>query len=158
MMLTAEEILAGSRLTFDIEVPEEILDPGANDQREYSPRKVRLRPLTVSDLQIVTRAAKESDSLLAALMVQRSLVEPEMSVAQVAAMQVGLMQFLLHQVNRISGVETTADLLSSSIEAPLAKAMFILAREFGWTPQQINELTLGQMLLHLQMLKERARA
>ena len=29
-----------------------------------------------------------------------------------------------------------------------------LARAFGWTPQQIGELTLGQILLHLQMLRE----
>jgi len=30
------------------------------------------------------------------------------------------------------------------------------ADRFGWTPQQINELTLGQILLHLQMLNEKS--
>ena len=34
-------------------------------------------------------------------MVQRALVEPEMSVAQVAAMHAGLVQYLLEQVNQI---------------------------------------------------------
>jgi hypothetical protein len=90
-------------------------------------------------------------------MVQRALVEPEMSVAQASAMHVGLVQFLLGQVNRISGIATTTEQLSGAVEAPLAKAAFVLAQEFGWTPHQVNELTLGQVLLHLQMLKERAQ-
>jgi hypothetical protein len=36
----------------------------------------------------------------------------------------------------------------------LVRAAFILAREFGWTPEQVGELTLGQIMLHLQLLKE----
>jgi hypothetical protein len=68
---------------------------------------------------------------------------------------VGLVQFLLNEVNRISGITATAEQLSATTEAPLAKAAFILAREFGWTPQEVNELTLGQVLLHLQMLREK---
>lgn len=153
-MLTAEDLLAGSKLTFEIEVPADIMEPTRNGEGEGTPRSVRLRPLTVIDLQLVSRAAKESDDLLATLMVQRALVEPEMSVAEAKAMHVGLMQFLLQQVNRISGIEATSDLLSASMEAPLAKAAFILAKEFGWTPQQVNELTFGQVLLYMQRLKE----
>jgi len=34
---------------------------------------------------------------------------------------------------------------------------FLLASEFGWTAQQVRELTLGQVLVHLEMLKEAAR-
>jgi len=154
-MLTAEELLAGGGLTFEVEVPPEVLRP-AEGVGDGAPSAVRLRPLTVRDLQLVSRAAKESDSLTATLMVQRALVEPEMSVAQASAMHVGLLQFLLEQVNRISGIATTPEQLSGVVEAPLAKAAFVLAQEFGWTPQQVNELTLGQVLLHLQMLNERA--
>ncbi len=155
-MLSAEELLAGGGLTFEIEVPPGVLLP-AEGVGNGAPSAVRLRPLTVRDLQLVSRAAKESDSLTATLMVQRALVEPEMSVAQASAMHVGLLQFLLEQVNRISGIATTPEQLSSAVEAPLAKAAFVLAQEFGWTPQQVNELTLGQVLLHLQMLNERTR-
>ena len=155
-MLSAEELLAGGDLTFEVEVPPEVLHP-AEDADGEAPTTVRLRPLTVRDLQLIYRAAKESDSLTATLMVQRALVEPEMSIAQASAMHVGLLQFLLEQVNRISGISTTSEQLSGAMEAPLAKAAFVLAQEFGWTPQQVNELTLGQMLLHLQMLKERQR-
>lgn len=155
-MLSAEELLAGGDLTFEVEVPAEVLRP-AEDSGNGAPTRVRLRPLTVRDLQLISRAAKESDSLTATLMVQRALVEPEMNVAQVSAMHVGLVQFLLQHVNRISGIATTSEQLSRAVEAPLAKAASVLAQEFGWTPQQVNELTLGQVLLHLQMLGERAR-
>jgi hypothetical protein len=159
-MLSAEELLAGSVLTFAVEVPAAVLHPGkgagqgaGNDAGEGG--EVQLRPLTVRDLQLVSRAARESDSLLATLMVQRALVEPGMSVAQVSALPVGLVQFLLHHVNRISGIAATSDQLAEAAEAPLAKAAFVLAREFGWTPQEVGELTLGQVLLHLQMLREK---
>jgi hypothetical protein len=155
-MLSPEELLAGGNLTFEVEVPSDVLHP-AEGSGNGAPTTVRLRPLAVRDLQLISRAAKESDSLTATLMVQRALVEPEMSVAQASAMHVGLVQFLLRQVNEISGIATTSEQLSGSVEAPLAKAAFVLAQEFGWTPQQINELTLGQVLLHLQMLKEKAR-
>jgi hypothetical protein len=59
-------------------------------------------------------------------------------------------------VNQISGITTTPHQISTAAADPLVKAAFVLAREFGWTPQQINELTLSQMLLHLQLLKEKA--
>ncbi|HEY5865433.1 MAG TPA: hypothetical protein VI542_07765 [Candidatus Tectomicrobia bacterium] len=154
-MLSAEELLAGSTLTFEVEVPPHVLHP-VNGAAAHETRTVRLRPLTVRDLQLISRAAKESDSLTATLMVQRSLVDPEMSVAQVAALHIGLVQFLLQYVNQISGITTTTEQTEEAMQAPLVKAAFILAREFGWTPQQVSELTLGQVLLHLQMLREKA--
>jgi hypothetical protein len=151
-MLSAEDLLAGSALTFEVAIPERVLQPATAPTG--TPATVRLRPLTVKDLQLISRAAKESDSLMATLMVQRSLVSPEMSVAQVSTLHVGLVQFLLHEVNQISGITATAEQLDQAMEAPLTKAAFVLAKEFGWTPQQVNELTLGQVLLHLQLLKE----
>ncbi len=154
MTLSAEELLAGSDLTFEIPIPAPVLNPVQSGEEHQASQTVRLRPLTVRDLQLISRAAKESDSLVATLMVQRALVEPDMSVAQVAALPIGLMQFLLQQVNQISGITATAEHLSTAIADPLVKAAFILAKEFGWTPQQVNELTLAQVLLHLQMLKQ----
>lgn len=150
-MLSAEELLAGSALTFAVAVPGAIMHPGDESSAGGT---VRLRPLTVHDLQLVSRAARESDSLLAALMVQRALVEPALSIPQVSALPVGLVQFLLHHVNRISGIAATAEDIATAAEAPLTRAAFVLSRELGWTPQQVGELTLGQVLLHLQMLRE----
>lgn len=157
-MLSAEELLAGSTLAFEVEVPQHVLRPGENGPIASAPeRKVRLRPLTVADLQTISRAATENDSLVATLMVQQALTEPEMSVAQVSAMHLGLMQFLLNEVTRISGMTATAEQVASAADAPLAKAAFVLAREFGWTPDQVNALTLGQILLHLELLRGKSR-
>ena len=160
MNLSAEELLAGSGLTFEVEVPPHVLRPSdgtsASTGQEL-PTTVRMRPLTVADLQTITRATKESDSLMATLMVQRALVEPELTIAELTTMHVGLLQFLLERVNELSGVTTDAAAVAHAIDAPLTKATFVLAQEFGWTPQEVGELTLGQILLHLKMLGERPR-
>lgn len=148
-MLTAEELLAGGALTFDVTVPSAVLSAAS-----MASGQVRLKPLTVRDLQLITRAAKDNDALTSALMVQTALVEPRVSLPQVNAMHVGLLQFLLDQVNRISGIAVDAGDMRAATEDPLVRAAFILAREFGWTPEQVGELTLGQIMLHLQMLKE----
>lgn len=156
-MLSAEELLAGSGITFEVPVPPEILRPGAQGTADAL-SVVRLRPLTIADLQLITRAAKEADALMATLMVQRALIEPALSVPQVAGLHVGLVEFLLSEVMRISGMAVSEPQLRAAIEAPLAKAAHVLAREFGWTPPQVSELTLGQILVHLQMLEQEAQA
>ena len=38
------------------------------------------------------------------------------------------------------------------VQAPLARACFVLARQFGWTPDECAELTVGQVLTYLEML------
>ena len=152
MMLSADELLAGGELIVEIDVPSRILQP--NNGKQQSMGRVKLRPLTVKDLQRISRAAKDSDNLTATLMVQAALVEPALSVVQVASMHVGLVEFLLDQVNRISGISIAGDAIEQAASDPLARAAFILAREFGWTPQDINNLTLGQVVLHLEMLKQ----
>ncbi len=88
-MLSAEDLLAGSRLTFVVTVPRRLLRPSLNGQTppgdgaQDGPADaltVRLRPLTVGDMQMIARAAKEKDGLAATLMVQQALVEPKLSV------------------------------------------------------------------------------
>ena len=46
----------------------------------------------------------------------------------------------------------TGDALADTVQAPLCRACFVLAREFGWTPQEVSEMTIGQILLYLEML------
>lgn len=153
-MLSAEELLAGSELEYEVEVPGELVRPNGGSRDAGDPDTVRLRPLTVRDLTLVTRAARENDELVATLMVQRALVEPALSVAEVARMPVGLVEFLLDQVNRLSGIATPAEEIEEAATAPLARAAHLLAQEFGWTPQQVSDMTLGQILLHLGMLDD----
>ena len=156
MTLTGEELVAGSALTYEVEVPPAILHPGNGAEPPVS-GTVTLRPLTVGDLQTITRAAQESDSLEATLMVQQSLVEPELTIAEVSSLQIGLVQFLLERINEVSGMVTSVESLAEAVDAPLSRATFLLAEHFGWTPEEVGKLTLGQVLLNLKLLGERAR-
>lgn len=40
--------------------------------------------------------------------------------------------------------------------APLTWMSFRLARAFGWTPQQVQDLTMGQVSIYLTFLEEEA--
>ena len=62
------------------------------------------------------------------------------------------MRFLLQATNRLSGLEVGAGELEAAVREPIVRACFVLSREFGWTPEQCSELTLGQVLLYLEML------
>ena len=74
------------------------------------------------DLRLIARAARENEDLTAALMVRQALVEPALSVEQMGAMPAGLMQFLLREVNRISGITAAEDEILAALEDPLVKA------------------------------------
>lgn len=151
--MTAEELLAGAAATHAVEVPAAFLTPGVEDDSPAAPAgSVTLRPLTVRDVQRVARAAKEQSVLASILMVQQALIEPRLSVEQVGALPAGLVQFLLGRVNEISGLTLDEDELERAVRAPLTRACFVLAREFGWTAAECSELTVGQVLLYLEML------
>jgi len=147
-MLSAEDLLVGASATFTIEVPVSVLRP---DESGIA-GTVTLRPLTVRDIQRVTQAAKEQKILASILMVQQALVEPRLTVEQVGSLPAGLVEFLIGKVNTLSGLHFNGDDLDRAVKAPLAKACFVLAREFGWTPAQCAELTVGQILVYLEML------
>jgi hypothetical protein len=85
-------------------------------------------------------------------MVQQALVEPRLTVEQVGSLPAGLVEFLVGKVNGLSGLGLDGDDLERAVKAPLARACFALAREFGWTPAQCSELTVGQILVYLEML------
>ncbi len=148
MTLTAEDLLAGSSLTHEIEVPPEFL---GRDGGPVAAGRVLLRPLTVRDLQHIGKAAQEDEAISAALMIQQALVEPNLRLEQVSQLPAGLARFLVERINSISGVNTPRDELEELVQAPLAKACFILAREFGWTPEEVSGMTIGQILLYLEM-------
>ena len=152
--LSADEILAGGTLAFDVEVPAAVLSPSASpeDVPEGPGGRVRLRPLTVRLLQQLTRAAKDNDGLLSALMLKEALVEPRLGLDQVQGLHSGLARFLLDAVNRISGI-STAQGLEQAVQAPMAKACFILAKEFGWSPEDVGKMTMAQIMLYLEMIR-----
>lgn len=159
--LTAEELLAGSSLTYDFDVPPEALHPGSEnpdqpdspDQSDRSMR-IKLRPLSMLSVQRILKAAKDDEGLMSALMVKESLVEPALPYEQVMKLNSGLVQFILSEVQRISGLKAGDDELTEAVQAPMAKACFILAKEFGWPPQQVAELTIGQVLMYVEMIRQ----
>ena len=151
MNLTAEDLLGGAALTHEVEVPSELLPALGNGANGAS--KLVLRPLTVRDLQSIGKAARSDENLSAALMIQQSLVEPQLKLENVAKIPAGLARFLVERINSISGIDAPRDQLEEYVQAPLAKACFILAREFGWTPEEASGLTIGQILLYLEMAR-----
>jgi hypothetical protein len=148
-MLTADELLAGGALTHAVEIPAGLL----SRDDDAPPPQVRLRPLTVRDVQLASKAARDDDQLLSLLLVKAGLVEPVLSLEQLQGMHAGLARFLVEEVNRVSGLSVDDATLSTAVQSPLARASFVLAREFGWSPEQVGELTVGQLLLYLEMLE-----
>jgi hypothetical protein len=151
-VLTVEELLLGAEATEAVEIPADVLRPATENGGEAPPATVVIRPLTLADVQRIQKAARDERALTSVLMVQQALVEPRVTVDQVNRMHAGLVEFLLREVNRVSGLSLGRDELQETVQAPLARACFVLAREFGWTPEQCAALTLGQTLVYLELL------
>lgn len=145
MQLSSDELLAGGSMQHAIAIPAELL----NNSEEGG--DVTLQPLSVRDLQLIAKAAKDDENLSAALMIQRALVSPTMELDQISRLPAGLAKFLIEEINGISGISTSRNALEEMVQAPLAKACFVLAKEFGWTAEEVSGMTIGQILLFLQM-------
>ena len=148
--LSAEDLLGGAGLVHEISLPAGLL--AAQDGTDGFAGKVSLRALTLKDVQRITRAARDGQALTSVLMVHQALVEPRLSVEQVSGLPAGLARFLLDQVNTVSGLDLGEAELDEAVKAPLVRACFVLSREFGWSPTECAELTIGQALLYLEML------
>jgi hypothetical protein len=159
MLITPEELLAGNSTTFDVEIPAALLqpEPDGAQPRSTSGRKIRLRPLTVKDIQLIAKAAKDDEVLTSVLMIHKAIVDPPLKQNQIADLRGGLVSFLVDHINRISGLTTTEDELRAISDAPIVQAFFLLAKEFNWTPQQVQELTIGQIIGYLEFLNHTKR-
>src|SRR5690348_9395316 len=115
-MLTADELLAGGALTHAVEIPTHLLADAS------PPAQVRLRPLTVRDVQLASKAARDDDQLLSLLLLKAGLVEPVLSLEQLQGMHAGLARFLVEQVNRVSGLSVDDATLSAAVQSPLARS------------------------------------
>lgn len=153
-ILSTDDLLAGAEVTHRVTVPGHLLAAPASAASSGSDAasEVVLRPLVLADVMTLQRAAGDDGELASALMVHKALVDPVLSLEQVHRLPAGLVEFLLGEVNRTSGLSLGGDDLDEAVHAPLARACFILAREFGWTPDKCAELTVGQVLLYLEML------
>ena len=152
MPATADQLLLAGASTHVVEIPPHVLAPVATDGAEAAPARVVIRPLVLADVQRIQRAGREGTALTSVLMVAQALVEPSVTIEQVGRMHAGLVELLLREVNRVSGLSLGGDELEELVRAPLARACFVLAREFGWTPEDCAGMTLGQILIYLEML------
>ncbi len=150
MTITAEELLAGGAMTHTVDIPTDLL--GSNGRAEAT-TQIIIKPLTIQALQRINKAARDDDSLSAALMIQQSLVEPSLKFEQVSQLPAGLARFIVERINAVSGISTPRDALEEMVQAPLARACFVLAKEFGWTPEEVSGMTIGQILLYLEMIQ-----
>ena len=106
-ILTAQELLAGSLLVHDVAVPAAVLRPGGAPDADVG--KVRLRPLKVATLALISKASREDPSLVPLLMIKESLVEPALALEQIRQMHAGLLHFLVAAINRISGLDADGE-------------------------------------------------
>ena len=147
-VLTAEALLAGADATHHIEIPSHLAAECGLDPVDAA---VVMRPLLLADVIRLQKATQHDEQLASVLMVQQALVEPTLTVEQVHRLPAGLVEHLLAEANRISGLTLTSDDLQSLVREPLARACLVLSREFGWTPETCAELTVAQLLLYLEM-------
>jgi hypothetical protein len=155
MIITPEELLAGKELIYDVELPASLL---GGQQRSGEAKKIRLRPLTIKDVQLIAKAAKDDEVLTSVLMIQRAVVEPPLKQNDISEMPSGLVRFLVERINRISGLTTGDEELKEIAGSPIVQAFFVLAKEFNWTPQQIKQMTVGQVIGYLEMLNQTRKA
>jgi len=72
MFVTAEELLAGREMTFEVEIPAQVLSPSLENGNGNGngARKIQLRLLTVKDVQLIAKGEKEDEVLTSELMIQ----------------------------------------------------------------------------------------
>lgn len=157
-LLSAHELLAGGLLVHDVVVPAAVLNPGASGTADAAPRSVRLRPLKVATLALIAKAARDDASLVPLFMVKESLVSPALGFDQVRQLHAGLVQFLVAEVHRVSGLDADGSALHAATSSAIGEAHVLLARHYGWTPAQVAELTPGQVAVYLAGLGAGAMA
>ena len=145
-ILTAQELLAGSLLVHDVAVPAAVLRPSGEAD---AAGMVRLRPLKVATLALISKASREDPSLVPLLMIKESLVEPALALEQIRQMHAGLLHFLVAAINRISGLDADGNAARGAATSVIGETHLQLARHFGWTPAQVAELTPGQVAVYL---------
>jgi hypothetical protein len=148
-VLTAQDLLAGSKAIHEVEIPPEILIPGGEHYESAESVYVRIRPLNVITLSLISRAARDDASLVPLLMIKEAVVEPALGLDQIRQMHIGLVHFLVSRINLLSGLSADGQALRDAVDSPLGQTHLLLAKHFGWTPDQVSQLTPGQVAVYL---------
>jgi hypothetical protein len=82
-------------------------------------------------------------------MIKEAMVEPAVSLEQVRHMHIGLVHFLVGEINQISGLGPDGEALDDTLSSPVGRTHLLLAKHFGWTPEQVSQLTPAQVMVYL---------
>jgi hypothetical protein len=145
--LSAQDLLAGGAVTHDVSIPEAVVRPGAGASGAAG--RVRLRPLSVGTLALISRASRDDASLIPLLMIKEAMVEPALGLDQIRHMHVGLVHYLVERINLISGLTAEGGVVDEAVASPLGRAHLLLAKHFGWSPEQVAQLTPAQVSVYL---------
>lgn len=149
-LLTAADLLAGGKAQQEITIPAAVLQPAApGAQPAPAAGCVRVRPLSIAVLTLISRAARDDAGLIPLLMIKEAVMEPALTLDQIRQMHVGLVYYLVGQINRLSGLDADGATLDEAVDSPLGRTHILLARHFGWTPEQVSQLTPGQVAVYL---------
>ncbi len=148
-VLSAGDLLSGSGLIQEVEISSSVLAPGSEPPNGNLSGIVRLRALSVEKLGLISKASRQDVSLVPLLIIKEALVEPTLSLEEIRNLNVGLVHFLVSRVNAISGLGGDGEALHDAVRTPLGRAQILLAKHFGWTPEQVGQLTPGQVAVYL---------
>ena len=106
IILSAEDLLAGADMTFEVAIPTELMGATkpTNGQAATTERVIKIRPLTIGTFSLITRAAKNDTDLIPLLMIKEAVVAPILSLEQVKKMPIGLVEFIIEHVREVSGL------------------------------------------------------
>mgnify|MGYP000586671741 CR=1 FL=1 len=106
--ITAEDLLVGAAASYTLAIPPPVLRPGldehANNGQEVEQVEVEIKPLTIKTFQLITRAAKDDPGMIPILMIKEGMVNPQLTPSQIAGMHIGMVEFLVEHIRRISGL------------------------------------------------------
>jgi hypothetical protein len=92
-------MLISQNEVYTVEIPETIIP--LTDNRRTT---VKIKPLLVHTFQTILKASRDDHALVPLLIIKESVVEPEMNINQVRSMKVGLVNFLIGEIKKISGI------------------------------------------------------
>ncbi|HEX3020281.1 MAG TPA: hypothetical protein VHP36_08255 [Chitinispirillaceae bacterium] len=148
-VLNAQDLLAGSSLIHQISIPAKVISPAGRENTDQTGGVVKLRPLRIGALALISKAARDDAALVPLLIIKESMVEPVLSLEQIKSMHIGLIHFLVNRINEISGLDLQGNPINDTVNSPLAEMHLLLAKHFGWTPEQVSNLTPGQVAVYL---------
>ncbi len=142
---SVEDLLFGGSVRHVESVPEQVLDPfGRREDVQLAEHQIVVRPLTLGMLEIISRAARDDAGLVPVLMIKEAVEEPALTADQIRSFHVGLVHWLLGVINRVSGISANGDELRAAGESSIGRAHLRLAERYGWTPDQVAQLTPAQ--------------